>query len=81
MGKYCKPRRVVKISEPHKTCTLARFTETDYLETFFANPSDIYGASSVDKAIKNAFTQTRKFIMAQYALTEMEATTIITQVC
>lgn len=79
MGKFHKPRRAVKCRKL-TTCYVARFTETDYLETFFANPSDIYGASSVDKAIKNAFTQTRKFIMAQYALTEMEATTIITQV-
>lgn len=55
------------------------FTETDYLETFFANPGDIYGASSTDKAMMNAFTQTRKFVMAQYGLTEREATTVITQ--
>jgi acetamidase/formamidase len=55
------------------------FTETDYLETFAANPSDIFGASSIDSAAKNAFTQTRKFIMAQYGLTEYEAWTIITQ--
>jgi acetamidase/formamidase len=55
------------------------FTETDYLETFAANPSDIYGASNIDSAAKNAFTQTRKFIMAQYGLTEYEAWTIITE--
>lgn len=55
------------------------FTETDYLETFFANPGDIYSASSVDAAVSNAYTQTRKFVMAEYNLTEMEATTIITQ--
>jgi acetamidase/formamidase len=55
------------------------FTETDYLETFAENPSDIFGASNIDSAAKNAFTQTRKFIMAQYDLTEYEAWTIITQ--
>jgi acetamidase/formamidase len=55
------------------------FTETDYLETFAENPADIYGASSVTAAAKNAFTQTRKFIMAEYGLTEAEAWTIITQ--
>jgi acetamidase/formamidase len=55
------------------------FTETDYLETFADNPSDIYGASNIDSAAKNAFTQTRKFIMAQYGLTEYEAWTIITE--
>lgn len=50
------------------------FTETDYLDTFFENPGDIYGASSLDMAMKNAYTQTRKFLMAAYGLTEMEAT-------
>jgi acetamidase/formamidase len=55
------------------------FTETDYLETFSANPGDIYGASSIDKAMKNAFTQTRKFLMNLHGLTDEEATTLITQ--
>lgn len=55
------------------------FTETDYLETYAESPGDIYGASSLDKAMKNVFIQTRKFLMAQYGLTEGEATTIITQ--
>ena len=55
------------------------FTETDYLETFSENPGDIYGQSSIDKAMKNAFTQTRKFMMARWNLNEMEVTTIITQ--
>ena len=32
------------------------FTEIDYLETYAANPSDIYGASSIDDAAKNTFT-------------------------
>ena len=56
-----------------------RFTETDYLETFFGNPGDIYGASSTDKAMKNTFAQTRDFVMAQYGLTEQEAWTVVTQ--
>ena len=55
------------------------FTETDYLETYAENPSDIYSASSIDSATRNAFAQTRKFIMAQYDLTEYEAWTIITE--
>ena len=29
--------------------------------------------------MKNAFTQTRKFMIARWGLTEMEATTLITQ--
>ena len=55
------------------------FTETDYLETFADNPGDIYGASSIDKAMANTYTQTRKFVMAAYGLTADEANTIITQ--
>lgn len=57
------------------------FTETDYLETFFDKPADIYGASNLEDATKNAFTQTVKFLMAQYGLTEYEAWSFITQVC
>ena len=49
------------------------------METYAENPSDIYGASSVDPAMKHCYQQTRKFLMAQYNLTENEATTIITQ--
>ena len=59
-------------------CIIISFTETDYLETYAENPGDIYGASSIDKAMKNAYTQTRKFVMAEYGLTEAEVTTIIT---
>jgi acetamidase/formamidase len=55
------------------------FTETDYLATYAANPGDIYGASSIDNAMKNSFTQTRKFMMNMYGVTDREATTIITQ--
>jgi len=32
------------------------FTETDYLATYFDNPAAIYDASSLDKAMKNAYT-------------------------
>lgn len=55
------------------------FTETDYLATFADNPGDIYGASSIDKAMMNAYTQTRKFLMAKYGMSEIEANTFITQ--
>ncbi|KAL7511295.1 hypothetical protein ACHAXN_008209 [Cyclotella atomus] len=55
------------------------FTETDYLDTYEDNPSDIYGASSIDKAMMNAYTQTRKFLMHAYGVTEIEANTLITQ--
>jgi len=54
------------------------FTEIDYLETFSENPGDIYGVSNLDDAMKNTFSQTRKFIMAAYNLTEREAITVIT---
>ena len=55
------------------------FTETDYLETFAESPGDIYGTSSLDPAMANAYQQTRKFLMAMYEITEAEANTIITQ--
>ena len=55
------------------------FTATDYLDTYASNPGDIYGASSIDDAMKNAFTQARKFLMNMYSLTDQEATTLITQ--
>ena len=56
-----------------------RFTETDYLETFAEQPSDIYSNSEIDPAMANAYMQTRKFIMAMYGITEPEANTLITQ--
>ena len=55
------------------------FTETDYLETYADNPGDIYGASSIDKAMMNAYTQTRKFLMHAYGVTEIEVNSLITQ--
>jgi acetamidase/formamidase len=55
------------------------FTETDYLATYPDNPGAIYGASSIDKAMMNAYTQTRKFLMAAYGVTEIEANTFMTQ--
>ena len=55
------------------------FTETDYLAAYPDDPSQIYGASSIDKAMTNAYTQTRKFLMAKYGMTEIEANTFITQ--
>merc|ERR1740136_483933 len=55
------------------------FTETNYLETYAENPSDIFSNPSIDKAMKNCYTQTRKFVMARWGLTENEATTVITQ--
>ena len=67
------------LGETADTYIIHGFTETDYLETYAANPGDIYGASSIDAAMHNAYTQTRKFTMAAYGLTEAEANTIITQ--
>lgn len=55
------------------------FTETDYLAAYPNNPGDIYGASSIDKAMVNAYKQTRKFMMAAYGMSEIEANTFITQ--
>ncbi len=67
------------LGETEKEWIVHGFTETDYLATYSDNPGDIYGASSLDKAMANAFTQTRKFVMNLYGLTEMEAVSIITQ--
>ena len=67
------------MGETAATWIVHSFTEIDYLETYAANPGDIYGASSIDDAMKNCYTQTRKFVMAAYGLTEPEANTIITQ--
>lgn len=39
----------------------------------------VYADSSIDPAIKNAFTQTHKWMMAKYDLTEFKTWTIITQ--
>jgi acetamidase/formamidase len=54
------------------------FTEKDYLDTYFENPGDIYDNSDINKAMMNAFAQTRTFLMAEYELTEADAWTIIT---
>ena len=66
------------MGETAATWIVHSFTEIDYLETYAANPSDIYGASSIDDAMKNCYTQTRKFLMAKYGLTDAEAATFIT---
>ena len=67
------------LGETEKEWIVHGFTETDYLKTYADNPGVIYGASSIDKAMMNAFTQTRKFVMAEYDLTNAEADSIITQ--
>ena len=67
------------MGETAETWIVHSFTEIDYLETYAANPGDIYGASSIDGAAKNTFAQARKFLMAKYDLTDDEATTYITQ--
>ena len=67
------------MGETAATWIVHSFTEIDYLETYAANPGDIYGASSIDGAAKNTFAQARKFLMAKYELTDDEATTYITQ--
>jgi acetamidase/formamidase len=49
------------------------------LETYANDLGAIYANSEIDSAMSNAYKQTRKFLMAQYGLTEPEANTIITQ--
>ncbi|CAB9503613.1 Acetamidase formamidase [Seminavis robusta] len=67
------------LGETSKEWIVHGFTHTDYLETFPDNPGDVYSTSSIDPAMKNAFTQTRKWLMAKFSLTEFESWTIITQ--
>ena len=55
------------------------YTETNYLATYADEPAAIYANSALEPAVKNAYTQTRKFLMAKYGLTEAETNTIITQ--
>ena len=55
------------------------FTYTDYLEDFADSPGDVYSNSAIDPAMKNVFTQCRKWMMAKYGLSEFETWTIITQ--
>ncbi|KAJ1458243.1 hypothetical protein M885DRAFT_480473 [Pelagophyceae sp. CCMP2097] len=67
------------LGETDEEYLIHAFTERDYLETYFENPSMIFSASTpIDKAMKNAFIQTRRFLMAAYELSDAEATTIIT---
>jgi len=56
------------------------FSRTDYLEYFKDNPGKIFSLPTpVGDAMTNAFSQTRKFLMAMYGITDAEATTFITQ--
>merc|ERR1719316_2158024 len=56
------------------------FSRTDYLAHFKDNPGAIFSLPTpVGDAMTNAFSQTRKFLMAMYGITDAEATTIITQ--
>merc|ERR1719321_619294 len=62
------------------------FSRTDYLtelinpKTKKADPGMIFSLPTpVGDAMTNAFTQTRKFLMEMYGITDAEATTIITQ--
>merc|ERR1719409_2204745 len=54
------------------------FSRTDYLA--MSDPGMIFSLPTpVGDAMTNAFSQTRKFLMAMYGITDAEATTIITQ--
>jgi len=56
------------------------FSRTDYLTYFKGNLGNIFSLPTpVGDAMTNAFTQTRKFLMEMYGITDAEATTIITQ--
>lgn len=65
-----------------------RFTKTNYLETFgdnpddvFKNPDDLSKDTKLGEAMSNVFLQARKWMMAEYSISDLLATTIITQGC
>lgn len=73
-----------------KRCSISLSAKPRILSSFTVSPKqitsthmltiqEIYGASSIDKATMNAYTQTRKFLMHAYGVTEIEANTLITQ--
>lgn len=68
---------ISRLIVPHRFSS--RFTKIDYLAAFPGNPADIYSASDVDETMMNAYKQTRKFLMAEYGMTEKEAWTVISQ--
>jgi acetamidase/formamidase len=55
------------MGETAETWIVHSFTEIDYLETYAANPGDIYGASSIDGAAKNTFAPVWKSTSASGA--------------
>jgi len=72
------------LGETADTFIVHGFTETDYLETYKDSPGDIYGApglpgGALQPAMMNAYTQTRKFMMATYNISQAESDTIMTQ--
>jgi acetamidase/formamidase len=65
---------------PEPAWVVHGFSRTDYLSHFKDNPGAIFSLPTpVGDAMTNAFSQTRKFLMAMYGITDAEATTIITQ--
>lgn len=68
------------LGETESEWIIHSFTHIDYLADFApGEEGGVYGDSAIDPAMKNAFTQTRKWMMAKYSLSETEAWTIITQ--
>ena len=54
------------------------FSHPNYLKDLGSNAqSDVYKKSTIDLALRNAFRQTRRFIMQTYDLTEDEMLSII----
>jgi acetamidase/formamidase len=54
------------------------FSFKDYLNELADPQSTIYSESSIDKSMKNAYLNTRDFMMSQYGLTEDEAISLAT---
>eukprot|EP00747_Dinoflagellata_sp_TGD_P021429 gnl/TRDRNA2_/TRDRNA2_128479_c1_seq1.p1 gnl/TRDRNA2_/TRDRNA2_128479_c1~~gnl/TRDRNA2_/TRDRNA2_128479_c1_seq1.p1 ORF type:complete len:237 (+),score=41.98 gnl/TRDRNA2_/TRDRNA2_128479_c1_seq1:50-712(+) len=67
-------------TKPEPAWVVHGFSRTDYLSHFKDDVNKIFSLPTpVGDAMTNAFSQTRKFLMAMYGITDAEATTIITQ--
>jgi acetamidase/formamidase/AraC-like DNA-binding protein len=65
------------IETPH-SWVIQSFSHPNYLKDLGSNAqSDVYKKSTIDLALRNAFRQTRRFIMQTYDLTEDEVLSII----
>ncbi|APO77903.1 AraC family transcriptional regulator protein (plasmid) [Rhizobium etli 8C-3] len=64
--------------ETERSWVIQSFSHPNYLKDLGSNAqSDVYKKSTIDLALRNAFRQTRRFIMQTYDLTEDEVLSIM----